>query len=498
MLRRSLFFAIVALGMMTFCMSVFAPYVVAEPFENDDEMIRQMALEGVIQPVSARPTCETEYQLGEYRHWRDWAFLSVVCWPAEQVDPDVKVPSIIILAAAERVDGRWLVHFEDQVSFIEAVNRLPTRLVNTKAKLGLLEATNTGSINEVSPTATSEVYTTGLPWQVGTKWYYRTSIHGGNNALDFASPNGVAGAVRAADKGTVVWAYETCMLIRRPDGLQIGYQHIAKADIRSWKAGSWVNKGQRLGATTRVSGCSGTTAAHHVHFWLQGISPNGSKFGGWTLQNPYLTKPGISRSPSLSLVNSAAILYDPNDEGGPAGYTFCARENEYCSFSGTAEVAYGAQGSFNHKYNVVGGIACNNATFGDPLSGVVKACYTKGASTPPSDVFQNASSSLNVTLSQVRLDVCADNLPGRSVNATLFRGPAAGTGERLWRMTVTAPTNERCITFVDMDGAGNTLAGITYYTVASFNPISDSDAKAKRTSCFSATGGRQLCDARSR
>jgi len=63
--------------------------------------------------------------------------------------------------------------------------------------------------------------------------------------------------------------------------------------------------------------------------------------------------------------------------GGPSGYTFCANENQLCSFSGTKDVAYGANSQFFYKYGVANGIDCNNATFGDPISGVVKACYTK-------------------------------------------------------------------------------------------------------------------------
>jgi hypothetical protein len=50
---------------------------------------------------------------------------------------------------------------------------------------------------------------------------------------------------------------------------------------------------------------------------------------------------------------------------GPEGYAFCAGENGTCSFSGTQNVAYGANGEFVFK-TVANGIACNNATFGDP------------------------------------------------------------------------------------------------------------------------------------
>ena len=60
--------------------------------------------------------------------------------------------------------------------------------------------------------------------------------------------------------------------------------------------------------------------------------------------------------------------------GGPAGYTFCANENGTCSFSGSASVAYGANGVFVYR-SASNGIACNNATFGDPAPGVAKACY---------------------------------------------------------------------------------------------------------------------------
>jgi PKD repeat protein len=69
--------------------------------------------------------------------------------------------------------------------------------------------------------------------------------------------------------------------------------------------------------------------------------------------------------------------------GPPSGYTFCANEGQRCNFSGTKDVAYGANGSFYYKYNITGGIDCNNSVFGDPAYGVSKACYTKDSSQPP-------------------------------------------------------------------------------------------------------------------
>jgi hypothetical protein len=79
-------------------------------------------------------------------------------------------------------------------------------------------------------------------------------------------------------------------------------------------------------------------------------------------------------------VIKACYTKDSGDDDGPPGYTFCSNEYERCSFSGTMDVAYGANGQFNYRYGVTGGIDCNNGTFGDPIPGVIKACYTKDSS----------------------------------------------------------------------------------------------------------------------
>jgi len=60
--------------------------------------------------------------------------------------------------------------------------------------------------------------------------------------------------------------------------------------------------------------------------------------------------------------------------GGPAGSTYCAPENGICSFSGTATVAYGANGTFTDK-SLTSGTPCDNSVFGDPAYGTVKACF---------------------------------------------------------------------------------------------------------------------------
>jgi alpha-L-rhamnosidase len=63
---------------------------------------------------------------------------------------------------------------------------------------------------------------------------------------------------------------------------------------------------------------------------------------------------------------------------GPTGYTWCAAENGTFALSGTCDVAFGANGSFNTLSSKTGSITFNNTTFGgDPAPGVVKAGFCK-------------------------------------------------------------------------------------------------------------------------
>jgi hypothetical protein len=55
------------------------------------------------------------------------------------------------------------------------------------------------------------------------------------------------------------------------------------------------------------------------------------------------------------------------------GWTQCAQENATCSVTSPRTVRYGADSKYYSKW-VTSQVACNNATFGDPIYGVVKAC----------------------------------------------------------------------------------------------------------------------------
>src|SRR5580700_2170774 len=66
------------------------------------------------------------------------------------------------------------------------------------------------------------------------------------------------------------------------------------------------------------------------------------------------------------------------NSNAPSGFSFCSNEGETCVFAGTQNVAFGANGSFYYKIGLSGHVTCDDATFGDPLSGVPKACYVTG------------------------------------------------------------------------------------------------------------------------
>src|SRR5207249_11513081 len=91
---------------------------------------------------------------------------------------------------------------------------------------------------------------------------------------------------------------------------------------------------------------------------------------------------GAATSAATAVVAATAVA--PPD----SSWTFCANEGGHCSFSGTMQVVYGANGTFTSPRQFTGGVDCNNTVFGDPVPGAVKACFRRlpatSAPTPPS------------------------------------------------------------------------------------------------------------------
>lgn len=108
------------------------------------------------------------------------------------------------------------------------------------------------------------------------------------------------------------------------------------------------------------------------------------------------------------------------------------------------------------------------------------------------------STTLTIGQQSVDLKVCADNLPSRIVSVSLWRPSVGSTPAKSWPLYRQQATS-KCLQFTDLDGDGPTLSGVKYYSVASLSPIAADEAnKPARSSCFEATKGLQMCDAKSR
>jgi alpha-L-rhamnosidase len=71
-----------------------------------------------------------------------------------------------------------------------------------------------------------------------------------------------------------------------------------------------------------------------------------------------------------------ACYTGPVPPPGPPGVTttYCAHENDLCSFTGNATVYFGSGGNWTSK-TLTGGTPCTDTVFGDPDYGVAKACF---------------------------------------------------------------------------------------------------------------------------
>jgi len=85
-----------------------------------------------------------------------------------------------------------------------------------------------------------------------------------------------------------------------------------------------------------------------------------------------------SSSTNCSALNITvgAINY-ANYNNNSSNWVQCADENQYCSFSGTRTVQYGANGVYVYR-TITNGTTCSNAIFGDPIFGVAKHCSYSG------------------------------------------------------------------------------------------------------------------------
>ena len=190
------------------------------------------------------------------------------------------------------------------------------------------------------------------------------------SAMPQSAQRGSTGALTsAASAGRSVFANQNCASCH--GGTNFATSGLLLADVGTIKASS----GKRLGAALRgidvptlrdvaltgpylhdgsAASIAAAVAAH------RGVTLADTDLGNLAA---YLSQIG-----SEEVVPPAAL---------PAGAVKCAAERSTCTLpSGTpATVYYGANGSYTSKGVVAGSIGCDNASFGDPLYGTGKACY---------------------------------------------------------------------------------------------------------------------------
>lgn len=163
-----------------------------------------------------------------------------------------------------------------------------------------------------------------------------------------------------------------------------------KGSNENWQntyTGSWQNKKTRVSNpenwhTYRVWISKKNDTDVNIHYYIDGQwqaqhTANFVNKPMWIILN--LQTEGSSGNPGPNsdismLVDWVYVGRSVKDNGSQSDYAFCANERETCVFSGTRDIAYGADGKFNHQ-TASNSINCNNETFGDPIRGTRKACY---------------------------------------------------------------------------------------------------------------------------
>jgi hypothetical protein len=234
---------------------------------------------------------------------------------------------------------------------------------------------------------------------------------------------GASGAVRSAFVGK-------CMDVSGANSAN--GTHVQLWDCNNTNAQVWT---QYSDGTLRALGkcldatANGTTNGTKLEIW----DCNGGANQQWTAANAGYRNPVSGRcidDPSSSTTNGTQLqLWDCNataaqvwsipggsvgNTGGPAGYTYCANENGTCSFSGTANVAFGADTHFNYL-SATNSIACNTTTFGDPYPGVVKACYYQLTSSGGTSATSTIQAENYNNQSGTQTETCSDTGGGQDV-----------------------------------------------------------------------------------
>jgi hypothetical protein len=114
------------------------------------------------------------------------------------------------------------------------------------------------------------------------------------------------------------------------------------------------------------------TGTREVRFGANGIYTSKVVTGSTPCTTAVFGDPnrGVAKTCSYSSATSAAPT---TSTASSSSWIDCAGEGSTCTFTGTREVRYGANGSYVTK-TFTGSVVCSNAAFGDPAHGLLKSC----------------------------------------------------------------------------------------------------------------------------
>ncbi|HTJ66163.1 MAG TPA: alpha-L-rhamnosidase C-terminal domain-containing protein [Actinospica sp.] len=214
---------------------------------------------------------------------------------------------------------------------------------------------------------------------IGVDWAGESGV--GQFSMQVTAPSGTSGTIAvptygAADpivavNGNTVWSGGTFTATTGISGAHADSSYVYLTGVQPGTYTVAANPGS-YGVPTGYTKCAAegatctVTGTESVAYGANGIYAYTTTSSSVACTDAALTDPdyGIVKSCYVGQVTS-----------GPSGQstTYCAPENALCSFTGTKTVYYGAGSSWTSKA-ITNGATCNNAVFGDPDYGVVKAC----------------------------------------------------------------------------------------------------------------------------
>jgi chitodextrinase len=212
-----------------------------------------------------------------------------------------------------------------------------------------------------------------------------------------------------------------------------------------------------------------TTGANATSYTVNGLAPSTTY--------TFTVKAKDASNNVSAASNSATATTDPL-----ANWVACAGENQTCSFTGTKEVRYGANGNYV-KGTFTNSVVCSNNAFGtDPAPGYYKTCDvnlagTGGgdtqAPTAPSSLTSPSKTSNSVSLSW---SASTDNVgvTGYDVyNGSTLAGTTTSTS---YTVTGLAASTSYTFTVKAKDAANNVSAASNAVTVTTNAPAGDTQA----------------------